>query len=74
MESIDVVGYGPYMWNGYEQRKGKCWLQGSILSLCQRGDCLRKEVRYTPDMVFKHSQKGDSDILRLETTETPFIG
>ena len=61
------------MWNGYEQRKGKCWLQGFILSSCQRRDYLRKEVRYASDMVLEHSQKGDSDFLRSAAIETPFI-
>ena len=31
-ESVDVDGSRPYMWNGYEQRKGKHWLQGSTLA------------------------------------------
>ena len=45
-------------WNGCEQRKRKCWLKDPILGLCQRRDCLKKEVRYVLDMVLKHSQKG----------------
>ena len=73
-ESVDVDGSRPYTWNGYEQRKGKHWLQGSTLSPCQRCDCFRKEVRYAPKMVLKHSQKGDSDLLRSATIDTPLIG
>ena len=37
-------------------------------------DCLGKEVRYAFDMVLKHSQKGDSDFLRLTAIGTPLIG
>ena len=69
-----MAGFGPYTWNGYEQRKGKGWLQGFIISLCQGRDCLRKEVIYALDMVLKHSQKGDSDILRLAIIKTSLIG
>ena len=43
-------------------------------SPCQGRDCLGKEVRYASDMVLKHSQKGDSDLLRSATIETPLIG
>ena len=73
-ESANVVGSGPYTWSGCEQRKGKHWLQGSILSLCQGRVCLGKEVRYASNMVLKHSQKRDSDLLRSITIETPLIG
>ena len=55
-------------------RKKKCWLQDSILIPCQGHDCLGKEVKYASDMVLKHSQKGDSDLQRLATIETPLIG
>ena len=37
-------------------------------------DCLGKEVRYASDIVLKHSQKGDSDLLGSVATETPLIG
>ena len=73
-ESADVVGFGPYTWSGCEQRKGKHWLQGSILSPCQGRDCLGKEVRYASDMVLKHSQKGDSDFLKLAAMGISLIG
>ena len=51
-----MVGSEPYTWSGCEQRKRKCWLQSSILSPCQRRDCLGKEVRYAFDIVLKHSR------------------
>ena len=37
-------------------------------------DCLGMEVRYAFDIVLKHSQKGDSDLLGSIAIETPFIG
>ena len=57
-ENAYVVGSGPYTWKGCTQRKSKCWLKDPILGLCQRRDCLGKEVRFVLDMVLKHSQKG----------------
>ena len=56
-ENAYVVGSGHYTWSGCEQRKRKRWLKDLILGLCQRRNCIRKEVRYVPDMVLKHSQK-----------------
>ena len=56
-ENAYVVGFGPYKWNGCEQRKRKRWLKDPNPSLYQRRDYLGKEVRYALDMVFKHSQK-----------------
>ena len=73
-ENVDVAKSGPYMWSGCKQRKRKHWLQSSILNPCQGCDCLEKEVRYAFDMVLKHSQKEDSDLLRSTTIETPLIG
>ena len=73
-ETVYVVGSGPYMWSGYEQMKENHWLQSSILSPCQRRDCLGKEVRYASDMVLKYSQKGDGDLLRSTTIKTSLIG
>ena len=31
--------------------------EGRIGGPCQRHDCLEKEVRFTPDIILKHSQK-----------------
>ena len=56
--NVYVVGFRPYTWSGCEQRKRKHWLQNPIIGSYQRHDYLGKEVRYTPDMVLKHSQKG----------------
>ena len=53
-----VVGSGPYTWSGCERGKRKRWLKDLILGQCQRHDYLGKEVRYAPDMVLKHLQKG----------------
>ena len=53
-----MVGSRPYTWNGCEQRKRKRSLKDPILGLCQRRDCIRKKVRYAPNMVLKKSQKG----------------
>ena len=53
-----MVGSRPYTWSGCEQLKRKRRLKDPILGLCQRRDCLGKKVRYAPDMVLKHSQKG----------------
>ena len=69
--NVYVVGSGPYMWSGCKQRKRKRWLQNPILGLCQRRDCLDKEVRYAPDMVLKHSQKGD--FLRSAAMRIPLL-
>ena len=69
-----MIGSEPYTWSGCEQRKRKHGLQSSILSLCQRRDCLGKEIRYASDMVLKYSQKGDGDLLRSTTIKTSLIG
>ena len=54
-ENVNVAKFGSYTWSGCEQRKGKHWLQGAILSPCQGRDCLEKEVRYASDLVLKHT-------------------
>ena len=54
-----MVESRPYMWNGCEQRRRKRWLKDLVLGLCKRRDYLGKEVRYAPDMILKHSQKGE---------------
>ena len=46
-----------YTWNGCEKRERKCWLRDFVLVHARR-DCLEKEVKFSPDMVLKHSQKG----------------
>ena len=57
-ENAYVVRSKPYILNDYEQRKRKCWLKVPILGLRQKYDYFGMEVRYTSDMVLKHSQKG----------------
>ena len=69
-----MIGSEPYTWSGCEQRKRKHGLQSSILSPCQRRDYLGKEIRYASDMVLKHLQERDSDLLRSATIETSLIG
>ena len=57
-ENVYVVGFGPYTWSAYEQRKMKRWLKDPILGPCRRHDYLGKEVKYVSNMILKHSQKG----------------
>ena len=53
-----MVESGFYMWSNCEKRERKCWLRDLVLVLAKGVIFFRKEVRFTPDMVFKHSQKG----------------
>ena len=72
-ENEYVVGFGPYTWNGCEQRKRKHWLKDPIPSSCQRRDCLGKEVRCAPDMVLKHLQKERYWLFKVSNYEdTPY--
>ena len=57
-ENAYVVGSKPYSLNDNEQRKRKHWLKVPVLGLCQKHDYFGMEVRYTSNMVLKHSQKG----------------
>ena len=57
-ENAYVVGSRPYTRNNCEQRKRKSWLKDPSLGPWQRRDYIEKEVRYAPDMILKHSQKG----------------
>ena len=59
---------------GMAAKEGETLVARFYLSPCQRCDCFGKEVRYAPKMVLKHSQKGDSDLLRSATIDTPLIG
>ena len=72
-ENAYVVGSRHYTWSGCEQRKRKRWLKDLILGLCQRRNCIGKEVRYAPDMVLKHSQKGRYWLSKVSNYEdTPY--
>ena len=72
-ENAYVVGFGPYMWNGREQRKRKRWLKDHILGPWQRRGCLGREVRYALVMILKHSQKGRQWLSKVNNYEdTPY--
>ena len=68
-ENAYVVGFGPYMWNGREQRKKKRWLKDHILGPWQRRGCLGREVRYALVMILKHSQKGRQWLSKVNNYE-----
>ena len=42
-------------WLNLDSTRGAALREGRIGGPCQRRDYLKKEVRFTPDMVLKHS-------------------
>ena len=73
-ESVDVARSRPYSWSGCEQGRGN--VSHKILPLPHANDVttLGKEQDMHLMWVLKHSQKGDNDLLRSGTMETPLIG